>query len=372
MRYFIQYPAGTSELIVDAMSQFVDGFRVRYQDESAMVFDSTSNAEKVAEIPFAKNTFVVLATTHRKSVDQSAREFSKILSKEHFPALPGHTPGFRVMAHIDGELSSIEPGARKGIERAVASSTGRRVEPRGMCQEYWVVGRLDMSELMFCARLPKATRPKKNRGAISYELSSMLVLASRPSAEDVYLDPFAGSGSFILARLDMPAHEIIYSDRDLTSNRENFPNELVRDTRVHLLSDDALILPSVDDGEVDAIVTDPPWGEHEELPMPYEKFAHAVGESFARVLTPATGRFVLLCARRGAHAYHRSLETAALTIDASHEILVNGHPATVFVGRRSSGAKAKNDEGEHRALPPRKPLLVGMSTYRRTMSRFSQ
>lgn len=372
MRYFIQHPAGTSELIIDALSNFVDDFSVHYQDDSAMVFDSTSSAEQVAQVPFAKNAFAIIATTPRKSIDQSTRQLSSILSKEHFPALPGHTPGFRVMAHIDGELSSIDPGARKGIERAVSSSTGRRVEPRGMCQEYWVVGRLDMRELMFCARLPKAARPKKSPGAVSYELSSMLVLASRPSAQDVYLDPFAGSGSFILARLDMPAHEIIYSDMDLKSHRKSFPSELARDKRVHLLSEDALILPSISDGEIDVIVTDPPWGEYEELPMPYEEFALAVGESFARVLAPATGRFILLCARRGAQTYHKGLEAAALIIDAAHEILVNGHPATVFVGRRSSAAIAKNDQDEHSASPPRKPLLVGMSTYRRRMSRFSQ
>jgi Putative RNA methylase family UPF0020 len=343
VRYFIQYPAGTSELIIDALSSFVDDFSVHYQDDSAMVFDSTSSADKVAKVPFAKNAFVVIATTPRKSVDQSARQFSSILSKKNFPALPGRTPGFRIMAHIDGELSSIDPGVRKGIERAVSSSTGRRVEPRGMCQEYWVVGRLDMGELMFCARLPKAARPKKSPGAVSYELSSMLVLASRPSARDIFLDPFAGSGSFLLARLDMPARKIVYSDIDLKSHRKSFSSALVQNKRVRLLSDDALTLPSISDGEIDVIVTDPPWGEHEELPMPHEDFARAIGESFARVLAPETGRFVLLCARRGASAYHKGLEAAALIIDAAHEILVNGHPATVFVGRRSSAALAMND-----------------------------
>ncbi|WP_055494462.1 TRM11 family methyltransferase [Streptomyces sp. TP-A0356] len=373
MRYFIQYPAGTSDLIADALSNFVDDFSVHYRDDSAMVFDSTSSPEQVARIPFAKNAFVVLTTTPRKSIDQSARQFSGILRRQHFPALPGRTPGFRLMAHIDGELSSLDPGARKDLEKAVSASTGRHVEPRGKCEEYWLIGRLDLDELMFCARLPKPARTKKGRGAVSHELSSMLVLASRPGARDVYLDPFAGSGSFVLSRMDLPAREIIYSDTDLESHRENFPDELAQDKRVRLLSEDALTLPSISDGSVDVIVTDPPWGEYEELPLPYEEFTRAVSDSFARVLDPETGRFVLLCARRGAPTYRTSLESAGLAVDATHEILVNGHPATVFVGGRPSATETGGDrDDDHRTAPPQGPLLVGMSTYRRAMSRFSQ
>ncbi|MFC8532439.1 TRM11 family SAM-dependent methyltransferase [Streptomyces sp. NPDC057249] len=372
MRYFIQYPAGTSELVVDALSNFVDDFSVHYQDDSAAIFDSTSSAEQVAKIPFAKNAFIVIAATPRKDVDQSARRLSSLLGREAFPALPARTPGFRLMAHIDGELSSIAPAARADIEGMVSSRTGLRVEPRGMCQEYWVVGRLDMRELLFCARLPKTARPKKSPGAVSHELSSMLVLASQPGPQDVYLDPFAGSGSFVWARLDMPAREIIYSDTDIDAHRGGFPGEPARDERVRFLSEDALTLPSIPDGAVDVVVTDPPWGEHEELPFPPEEFARAVAKSLARVLRPETGRLVLLSSRRGADAYRDGLGAAGFVVDAAHEILVNGHPATVFVAGRSSSAVADAAEGARRPSAPSKPLLLGMGTYRRAMGRFSR
>lgn len=278
------------------------------------------------------------------------------------------------MAHIDGELSSIEQGAKRDIERTVAAGTGSRVEPRGLCEEYWVIGRLDLRELLFCARLPKAARPKKARGAVSYELSSMFVLASDPTPQDVYLDPFAGSGSFVLARLDMPAREILYSDTELSSHRKEFPSELTGDRRVRFLADDALTLPSIADGTVDVIVTDPPWGEHEDVAMPYPEFTRAVSGSFDRALNPKTGRFVLLCARRSAPLFRESMEDVSFVIDATHEILVNGHPATVLVGgRRAAGpAGMKRAAGRRSAHEPEKPLLVGMSTFRRSVGRFSR
>ncbi|TRV81753.1 hypothetical protein FKN01_00080 [Streptomyces sp. 130] len=395
MRYFIQYPAGTSELVADAMSHFVDDFRAEYQDDSAMLFSSSSPMERVADIPFAKNAFAVITEIRRGDINANVAQLAGSLKKSQFPPLPGpRARGFRVMVHVDGELASVAGAPKREIERTVSACTGMRLEPSGRGQEYWVIGRLDMRDLMFCARLPKPARPKKARGALSHELSSMLVLASEPQPGDTFLDPFAGSGSFVVARLALPAREVVYSDLDLAEHRDQLPGEALRDRRVRLLDEDAMVLPSVPDGSVDAVVTDPPWGEHEELTVPYEEFARTTALSLARVLHPARGRYVLLCARRGAPAFEAALTDAGLAVRATHEILVNGHPATVFIGDRWSGAEparepAKSREpqapeppqapeqpqGDGRRRAPRtpaKPLLIGMGTYRRSLNRFSR
>ncbi|MFG2566065.1 TRM11 family SAM-dependent methyltransferase [Streptomyces sp. NPDC048567] len=404
MRYFIQYPAGTSELVADAMSHFVDDFRAEYQDDSAMLFSSSSPMERVADIPFAKNAFAVISEIRRGDINANVAQLAGSLKKSQFPPLPGpRARGFRVMVHIDGELASVAGAPKREIERTVSACTGMRLEPSGRGQEYWVIGRLDMRDLMFCARLPKPARPKKARGALSHELSSMLVLASEPRPEDTFLDPFAGSGSFVVARLSLPAREVVYSDLDLADHRELLPGEVLRDRRLRLLDEDAMDLPSVPDGSVDAVVTDPPWGEHEELPVPYEEFARTTALSLARVLNPAKGRYVLLCARRGAPAFEAALTEAGLAVRQTHEILVNGHPATVFVGDRRTGTepsqqteepqqsrraqespespeaqepgKAPDRQSDERRQTPRtpaKPLLIGMGTYRRSLNRFSR
>ena len=44
------------------------------------------------------------------------------------------------------------PRARAALERTVTRHTAARVEPRGMGQEYWVIGRQGLSELLFGAR----------------------------------------------------------------------------------------------------------------------------------------------------------------------------------------------------------------------------
>lgn len=353
MRYLIQFPAGTGDLIVDAISPYADNVQVHYRDDSAMIFDSTSPEAKVASVPFAKNCFVVLAGTPRGSIDKGVSQLSRMAGTAKFPPSSSRNPRFRTMIQIDGELASVDLRTKTALERSISAKTGQRVEPRGMCQEYWVIGRLDLNELLLCVRLPKEKRPSKAKGALSHELSSMLVAASRPTARDVFLDPFAGSGSFVLARLDSPAQKIWYSDLDLRKFEREFPRELSTDKRVGFLDDDALALTSVPDGRVDVVVTDPPWGEHEDLGMPYEEFARAMVSSFDRVLKRPSGRFVVLTSRRTAAAVEKEFVSGGFSINATHEILVNGHPATVFVGGRKPGGRPEGEpkENEGRQQP---------------------
>jgi hypothetical protein len=335
VRYFVQFTAGTGTLVREILDTQLDQLHIRYADDSAMVFESVAPLTKVAAVPFVKNAFVVIAETARGDLDKGVTQLGRVAEKRAFPTLPGPAGRFRVMVHVDGSLSSVSPRAKSAIERTIATRTRSRVEPRGQCHEYWVVGRQDMRELLLCARLPKSRKPDKAKGAVSHELSAMLVAASRPTPRDVFLDPFAGSGAFPMARLELPVKQVWYSDLNLTEHRRGLPRELTDGKRVRLLTEDALELPSVADGSIDVIVTDPPWGEHEDLEHPFDDFARAIGRSFARVLNPTRGRYVLLINRRNAATMRAGLTDAGLAPHDDHEILVNGHPATVLIGART-------------------------------------
>ncbi|MDQ2706608.1 MAG: hypothetical protein M3Z25_02765 [Actinomycetota bacterium] len=211
-----------------------------------------------------------------------------------------------------------------------------------MCQEYWIVGRQGMKDLLLCARLSKAQKPANAKGALSHELSAILVAASRPTPQDVFLDPFAGSGSLVTARLELPVRQVWCSDLNLGRHRRNYARHLTDNKRVRLLAEDALALPSIIDGSVDVIVTDPPWGVHEDLGQPYEEFARAIGISFARILHPRHGRYVLVVNRRNAATtMSDGLAAAGLRPGDEHDVLVNGHRATVLMGQRPAGDPAR-------------------------------
>jgi hypothetical protein len=148
--------------------------------------------------------------------------------------------------------------------------------------------------LYLAERLPRReTGPP--RGALSPELSTLLVAASEPASHDVFLDPFAGSGALVAVRLRSPTHRVVYND---PHPPRRLPATLAGRGRLVLHTEDALSLPSIRAGSVNAIVTDPPWGEHDRNLGDYAAFAAALSASFARVLRPATGRAVVLVTRR--------------------------------------------------------------------------
>jgi len=340
VRYYVQFTAGTGGLVREGLAARLDRLRVDYADDSAMILESTTAPDGVAVVPFLKNAFVVLAVTERHNLAKSIGRLGHALRWDHFRSLSGAADRFRLMAHVDGSLVPIDPRTRTALERAVTRHTGGRVEPRGSGQEYWVVGRQELAELLFCARLPKAPRRPTPKGALSYELAAMLVAASNPTPEDRFLDPFAGTGALVVARAELPARTLWYSDLGLEQHRRALSAQLSRRTRVRLLAEDALTLPSIADGTIDAIVTDPPWGEHADLDRPFTDLARAVGESFARTLHPVQGRYVVLINRRNADTLSDGLIAAALPPTGRHDILVNGHPASVLLGRavqRSGG-----------------------------------
>lgn len=328
VRYLIQFPAGATPLVERAVQEDFANVTAEYGDESALVFESSTRIKTADSVPYAKNVFEVHAQTPRKNA--LAQGVTRIAANIHKLRVPRNPPGFRIMYHIDGQLQSCEPKARQALERAVASASGLRLTPRGQCQEFWVIGRRESQALYFAQRLPSTDSRARAKGALSVELSALLVAASHPSPNEVFLDPFAGSGALVAARLRTPAKSIIYNDLALGEHRAAFPPALSRNRNVLLLSEDALELPSIETGSVDIVVTDPPWGEHDEEMGDYGKFSQRVATSLARVLKPNGGRAVVLVNRRNEGVLTDALETYGFDVFDGTQILVSGHPATAI------------------------------------------
>ncbi len=334
-KHFIQFVAGSQGLVRESLVRTTQEFRVLYEDDSSMMFESATRISSSVQLPYAKNVFIVLGSTQRKGLERSVRQLATLVRKTTFPSICDARPGFRVMFHIDGELASIDRELRTTLEREIALRTRSRVESRGSCHEYWIIGRRDLHELLLCARLPKAKQPDRPKGALSYELSKMLIAASQPRLGETFLDPFAGSGALVHARLGgAPAKSVIYSDTALAKFRSMLPRQVRSDRRVRLLDEDATHLFSVGEGQVDVIVTDPPWGEFEKLDVEYSEFADQIARSFNRVLNRRTGRFVILSSRRNAATFVEALTRSGFKLHSTPGILVNGHPATVLIGGR--------------------------------------
>lgn len=323
--------AGLGDLVDASVTQDLKADRV-YADDSAMMIDTTVSASKIARLGYLKNAYRVIGSVPRRGAMQ--RSLDELARRASGWELTGGKQPFRVMFSEDGQLASVPPRARSRLEEAIARKTRGTVSRRGgRGEEYWVLTRRDLDEVLLTSKIDLPKAGQQAPGALRPDLSNLLVGAAGRRTTDVFLDPFGGSGALIAARLGSPLQQAIYSDLHYGSRSgPRVDAALQRSRQVTLLSEDARTLPSVDDHSVDVIVTDPPWGEFTELQADYDDFIDAVLTSFDRVLT-ADGRLVMITARRLVGATLQSWKAHRLIVDATHDVLVNGHPATVIIGR---------------------------------------
>lgn len=337
VRYYVQFTAGLGDLAHSSLDEDLGGIHVVYRDDSSLLFDVNRRAEVILGLAYVKNVFIILGEVPRaqdfaNSVDLLIRRLKDMsIERQATSKEP-----FRVMASINGELIGLPGKSKSRIEDFITARTGAKAEPRGSGAEYWLLGRRDFDKLLFGLKLTKAKAKAKRaavpKGMLAPELSELLVRSVKPSEGSVFLDPFAGRGAIVQSRIRFPAKKIVYSDINYQSCRSDFGKELLRSRLVTFLSEDALELPSIAAHSVDEIVTDPPWGEYEELAEPYIEFSRKMMKSFKRVLAP-DGRCLVLVNRRQEDDLADAFSSASMRILAQHRILVNGHPATALMGR---------------------------------------
>jgi hypothetical protein len=342
-RYLVQFPAGLRDLVRSSLDADLGSSDVVHADDSALLVATPAQPDAVSALPYLKNAYLVLTDVARgggdpaSMLDRAASAVAELVRKR--PGLVSHVPRrapFRVMATVDGQLTAFGRGTRTVLERELVGRTGGRVQTRGSGEELWLIGRRGLDRVLFGLRLRQPRRPAPVRGSLGPELAALLVRASVPDARDSFLDPMGGSGSLVVARLESAARRVGYNDLALERLRPELPAALRRGGVV-LTAADATDLSSVPSGSVDAIVTDPPWGEYEPLPESPEDFARALTRSLARVLHPEHGRLVLLVSRRLEPAFTEALSGAGLPKAHSIPILVNGHPASVVLAGTGYG-----------------------------------
>src|SRR5260370_35968609 len=119
-----------------------------------MVFESSSDALKVASLQYVKNCFQVLVTVPRGSVAGSTDQLVKQVRKRAALRNQPRKSPFRTMVNVDGQLVTLPNDVRGRLESAITEQTCGRLTPRGGSgSKDWVVCRLEPGLMMLGLRL---------------------------------------------------------------------------------------------------------------------------------------------------------------------------------------------------------------------------
>ncbi len=277
---------------------------------------------QLRRFPCATNVFAVVDEVPRSTVDLELTALRRRLPQiERPPRLP--TSGtVRLRVHDDGRFTRTNARLAAEMERGLASWSGLQVSRRGAALEVWLLRRRDEPDTILATKLSEGVR-QSSRGVLRPEMCGALARVEPLGGARLVMDPFAGSGVIGEACLEAGAESVWLNDiRGTQRSRDH-----ARWTH------DNILRLAVPPGSVDAIVTDPPWGDFSPVPGGVEGLYADVGSAAAKWLRP--GGVVVALTGAPEAAVQALVEGGELLLERQYGVLVNGRKARIIRARKA-------------------------------------
>jgi 16S rRNA G966 N2-methylase RsmD len=342
-----QCVAGLQDVALRALKEDLRSIEPVRVEEGLIVFRTAEPVSRIRALPYLNNSYTVLHSASGRAAETLDAVLTDILGDRRLDRALRASVGegvrtYRLFVSDQNELVSGPPALLARLRERIESATGLRFQSARADVQFWVMRRRS-GWAYFLRRLTQRARTEKDLapGELRPELAHLLCRLSEPAAGDVFLDPFAGSGAIPFARISYP-YSLVYAFDDdeaaiaaMKERRKRLPaHEQQRAKKLIVRRADALALERIEDGFVDKVVTDPPWGIYRDLPDPAAFYAAALRE-LIRVTKPG-GVIVLLTAQKDLVESLIPRSAGEVRREETHDLLVAGKKARVFKLRRAA------------------------------------
>ncbi len=334
--YYSTCVSGLEDVARAILLDYVPGTRVRQVMDGALIYESGDIRPHLKKLRCFQNTYELIASRPRSQNLNDAVRWAtgdrRALQLANQSIYRHRFKTFRVMFSSGNRLSTVAANARSAMERAISSAKPNRQNPDTELLLLWRNERI--AYLMVRLANRQNVRAGQHKGELSEALAQCMVYLAAPRSKNVFLDPFCGYGALGKERANMVAAQILLSDADVDmvkytrSGLQRYPR-----ARASVNQMDALQLSRhLEPESVDELVTDPPWGIYEALPMEATAFYKAVLQEFAVVMKKRARLVVLTAAKQ-------EFETALAGLGlfqpmARYNVLVNGKKAAVYMAEK--------------------------------------
>jgi Putative RNA methylase family UPF0020 len=316
-------PAGFEAIVADAARLELPKF---VEDRISGGFIRGRTVAPVRQLrgfPCATNVFAVVDAVPRTTVDRELATLRRRLSQLAPPPGLPRRGSLRLRIHDDGQFTGANAQvAAQAMERCLANWSGLPVSRRGSCLEVWLLRRRDEPDAILATKLSAGVR-RSARGVLRPEICAALARVEPLRGAGLVMDPFAGSGVIGQACLEAGAASVWLNDVNGTQRSGD---------RARWTHYDALGL-AVPPGSVDAIVTDPPWGDFAPVPGGVEGLYSGTGRAAAKWLRPGGAIVALTGAPQP--AVQALLAGGELSLECEYQVLINGRKARVIRARKT-------------------------------------
>ncbi len=279
MLYRITFPSGLEDLVTPLLRRDFPGSTVELspEDRSSRIVTIPPSLS-VKKPAYAQSWAPVLDIFSAPSFQGACETLSHRLSPDFIRTREWNDPlvksaffrAFVVRSFDQGQPTAMPQGIRTKVERYFNHLL--KIPPDSQRPDLEVILHFRSDNRALVILQPRDRRTEKTpKGALPTSTTRLLLELSDPQGEDLFLDPFMGSGSIPLERARMGPFAMIFAgDRDRTLV-ESFQKKLgqppwnAKRRTIFPKVLDGLDLNNFEADFLTKIVTDPPWGHWEPM-----------------------------------------------------------------------------------------------------------
>ena len=308
-KFYAAFIPGLQTLIADVIRERLPDIKIHKLLDGAVLFETATDYDKLNFFCF-NNIFAVISVMEHTDNDVKP----KIALEKHIKSAVKsnaanevisnnnkkfHT--FRIVASAENVPAAIDEKIRAEAESYISRFSGLKVNRSLPDTEFWFLFRSEKDQANFSVFMKRLTiRPSwektLHKGELPPPLAWTLCRLMKLVHSDTVLDPFCGYGSIPDTALKhFHINKFIACDNNKEAvlyTKKRF-NKRKKEDFVFYESDFSALPSIIAEKSIDAIVTDPPWGEYKEINK--SAFYKEMFDVFYKLLKDG-GRVVLLCA----------------------------------------------------------------------------
>lgn len=341
--FYSTFITGFSEVVRQALSNNLKDVKIDRLSDGLIIYQTKAEIDTIKKLRFFNNSFFLLNHFPKLGSNPINEMFRQtICNKELIPKIQAIIPkkktAFRIMASVENQFVAMDKNLLGRLENIISQERNLVLDRSKPEIEFLFLVRREGYGL-FGLRLTRHPSYEKilEKGEIYPELAHLLCLISEPRADDIFLDPFCGSGAIFLARAKGFLYKTIYAS-DIDKEHVNKAKiKIKKYPKIVIEQQDALNLNSFGNNSMDKIVTDPPWGLYSGKELNLNDFYEKMLTELWRVLK-INGVMVILVAKKELFETMLNKLSDKLSLLIKYDTLVSGQKAGVYkINKRQRG-----------------------------------